>query len=250
MHEINPNQQKTALVTGSSKGIGKATAVKLAKVGHNVVINYLKDEKRVTQVAKKINEFSKSLIIQADVADYKQVKSMVEKTVDKFESVDILINNAGFSHHATLDKLEPDHWSRMLDVNLTAAYYCAKETSPKMLDRGWGRIVNVASLRAMTGSGHGAHYASSKAGIIGLTKSLALELAPQVTVNAVSPGYTRTKMTRDSLEKKGEEIRAKIPLKRVADPEEIAAVIAFLASPEASYVTGETINVNGGIYMD
>lgn len=250
MGEINPNRQKTAIVTGSSKGIGRATAVKLAQKGHNVVINYLKDQKRATQVAEKIKEFSDSLIVQADVADYKQVKSMVEKTVDKFGSLDILVNNAGFSHHATLDKLEPDRWSRMLDVNLTAAYYCAKEAAPKMLDRGWGRIVNVASLRAMTGSGHGAHYASSKAGIIGLTKSLALELAPKVTVNAVSPGYTRTRMTKDSLDMKGEKIKSKIPLKRVAAPEEIASVIAFLASPEASYITGETVNVNGGIYMD
>ena len=139
----------------------------------------------------------------------------------------------------------------MVAVTLDGAFYCCKEAAPHMKRAGWGRIVNVCSLRAMTGSDHGVHYASAKAGLLGLTKSLALELAPEITVNAVSPGYTLTDMTRPALEdpQKGERIRAQIPLRRPASPEEVAAVIAFLCSEEAGYITGETINVNGGIYM-
>ena len=137
----------------------------------------------------------------------------------------------------------------MIAVTLDGAFYCARASVPHMKKAAWGRIVNVCSLRAMTGSDHGAHYAAAKSGLMGLTKSLALELAPEITVNAISPGYTETEMNRNALQEKGEQIRSKIPLQRAAQPEEIASVIAFLCSGEASYITGETINVNGGIYM-
>jgi 3-oxoacyl-[acyl-carrier protein] reductase len=241
---------KVALVTGASRGIGAATAIRLAERGCDLVINYLNSENAAHKLVKKIERLNRrALAIQADVSNYRAVQEMVREILAKMGNVQILVNNAGASHHATLLTLEPEDWLRLVNTNLSGAFYCAKACAPSMKKMGWGRIVNLSSLRAMTGSDYGAHYASAKAGISGLTKSLARELAPEITVNAVAPGYTNTDLNRKALAEKGDAIRARIPLKRVATPEEIANVIAFLASDEASYVTGETINVNGGLYM-
>ncbi len=243
--------EKVALVTGASRGIGAATAIRLAKEGCAVAVNYLHDLKGAEAVAAKIRGLGgRAVALQADVGEPEQAGKLVEQAAEELGGLQILVNNAGYSQHADIEELKIEDWERMLRVGLTAAFVCVRAAIPHMKRAGWGRIVNVASLRAMTGSDHGAHYASAKAGIIGLTKSLALELARyNITVNAVSPGYTRTEMTREALEEHGAEIAARIPLGRPAEPEEIAAVIAFLASEEASYITGETINVNGGIYM-
>ncbi len=239
-----------AIVTGSSRGIGKATALRLAQDGFKVTVNYSRDEEGAQETKKTVEDHGGSaIVVRADVTKPDEVAEMVERTAEEFGDIGVLVNNAGFSKHATIDKLSHDEWQKGLDVNLTGSFNCAKAVAPKMKDLGWGRIVNISSLRAMTGSDHGSHYASSKAGILGLTKSLALELAPEVTVNAVSPGYTRTPMTKDSLEEKEEQIAAKIPLGRVAESPEIAGVVSFLVSHDGSYVTGETINANGGIYM-
>jgi len=168
-----------------------------------------------------------------DVADFTQVKGMVEETVKRFGRIQIVVNNAGFSQHCTIGHMTIKDWDRSVAVK----------------QEPWARIINICSLRAMTGSSHGAHYAAAKSGLIGLTKSLALELAPSITVNAISPGYTNTDMNAEALATKGDAIRARIPVKRVAEPEEIAALVAFLASQQAGYITGETVNANGGIYM-
>ena len=240
-----------AIVTGSSRGIGRATAVRLSQEGFFITVNYSQDEEGAEKTVQEVEAHGgKAFAVQADVAEPKQVQVLVEKTISRYDELGVLVNNAGFSHHGTLDKLSHRKWQRSLDVNLSGAFNCAKEAAPYMQDLGWGRIVNISSLRAMTGSDHGSHYASAKAGIIGLTKSLALELAPKITVNAISPGYTRTPMTQESLEEKGEQIRSKIPLNRVAEPTEIAGVVSFLTSSDGGYLTGETLNVNGGIYMD
>jgi 3-oxoacyl-[acyl-carrier protein] reductase len=245
-----PEIKRIALVTGSSRGIGAATAIKLAEQGCDVAINYLSNADQAHEVVKKVQSLGRRAIaIQADVSQVEQVRSLVEKTVAKLGGLNILVNNAGYSSHGKLDVLEVDEWHKMIAVTLDAAFYCSKYALPHLKTSGWGRIVNVASLRAMTGSEHGAHYAAAKAGLLGLTKSLALELAPEITVNAVSPGYTATDMNRKSLLEKGEQIRAKIPLKHVAEAHEIGNVIAFLCSEQASYITGETLNVNGGVYM-
>lgn len=242
--------QKIALVTGSSRGIGAATALKLATQGCDVVVNYLSRDDHAREVVRRIEALGRrALAMQADVSDAEGVREMVERAVDELGGLHILVNNAGYSSHGTLDRLSVETWRQMMAVTLDGAFYCAKHAVPHLKEAGWGRVVNVASLRAMTGSDHGAHYAAAKAGLIGLTKSLALELAPQITVNAVAPGYTETDMTQEALEEKGNEIRVQIPLRRVAQPEEIAAVIAFLCSDEAGYLTGETLNANGGIYM-
>ncbi len=242
--------KKIALVTGSSRGIGAATALKLAGQGCDVAINYLSNRDQANSVAKSIEDLGqRAIAIQADVSDPGQVKRLIDEASKQLGGLNILVNNSGYSSHGALENLPIEEWRKMMAVTLDAAFYTAKYALPHLKACGWGRIVNVASLRAMTGSAQGAHYAAAKAGLIGLTKSLALALAPEITVNAISPGYTATDMNKKSLDQKGDQIRAQIPLRRIASPEEIADVIAFLCSEQAGYITGETINANGGIYM-
>ncbi len=239
-----------AIITGSSRGIGRATTIRLAQDGFKITVNYSKDEEGAEKTVRMVKDHGgEAFAVQADVSDPDDAKKLIERTVEEYDDLGVLVNNAGFSHHATLDELRYEDWQKGLDVNLTGSFNCIKAAAPEMKELGWGRIVNISSLRAMTGSDHGSHYASSKAGLLGLTKSLALELAPKITVNAISPGYTRTPMTRDALEEKEDKITEKIPLNRVAESPEIAGVISFLVSHDGSYITGETINANGGIYM-
>ncbi len=243
-------EQVGAVVTGSARGIGAAIATTLAAAGYGVSINYLSGEERAMQLVRRIEAAGgRAFPFRADVADYGQVRALIEETARRYGGVRVLVNNAGFSQHRTLEEMSIEDWDRAISVNLTAALYTAKAALPHLRRRTWGRIINICSLRAMTGSNHGAHYAAAKSGLIGLTKSLALELAPDITVNAISPGYTNTDMNAAALAKSGDAIRAKIPAGRVAEPEEIASLVGFLASPEAGYITGETINCNGGIYM-
>jgi 3-oxoacyl-[acyl-carrier protein] reductase len=239
-----------AVVTGSARGIGAAIAVSLAARGYGVSINYVSGEELAMQVVDRIKSAGgRAFPFRADVGDHEQVQALVEETARRFGGVRVVVNNAGFSQHRTLDDMSVADWNRAISVNLSAAVFAAKAALPYLRKLPWGRIVNICSLRAMTGSDHGVHYAAAKSGLIGLTKSLALELAPNITVNAVSPGYTNTDMNAAALAKNGDAIRAKIPAGRVAEPEEIAALVTFLASSEAAYITGETINCNGGIYM-
>lgn len=242
---------KVACVTGASRGIGAATALKLAQQGCDVAVNYLSRAEAARAVVRQLESLGRRAIaVQADLSDDAQVQQMIKTVVRELGELHILVNSAGYSSHGGIEQLAIDEWRKMLAVTLDGAFYCAKFAVPHMRQAGWGRIVNLCSLRAMTGSAHGPHYAAAKAGLIGLTKSLALELAPyNITVNAVAPGYTDTEMNQKSLAEKGEQIRASIPLRRIARPEEIASVIAFLCSDAASYITGETTNVNGGIYM-
>ena len=239
-----------AVVTGSSRGIGAAVATQLASAGYGVSINYLANRERALELVREIEASGgRAFPFQADVADFDAVQALVEETAKRFGGIRIVVNNAGFSQHRTVEEMSIEDWHRSVAINLSAAMYTVKASLRYLKQEPWGRIVNICSLRAMTGSDHGAHYAAAKAGLIGLTKSLALELAPTITVNAVSPGYTNTEMNAQVLAKHGDAIRAKIPAQRVAEPEEIAALVAFLASEQAGYITGETINANGGIYM-
>ncbi|MDD5220190.1 MAG: 3-oxoacyl-ACP reductase FabG [Candidatus Bipolaricaulis sp.] len=244
------NSRPGALVTGSSRGIGAAIARRLATMGYGVCINYVTSEDAASREVEAIERTGgRAIAVRADVGSFSAVEAMVQRTADAFGGLRVVVNNAGLSEHATVEGMTVDAWNRAVAVNLSSAFYAVKAALPYLRNEPWGRIINIASLRAMTGSDHGAHYAAAKAGLIGLTKSLALELAPAVTVNAVSPGYTRTDMTKDSLARHGDAILARIPARRAAEPEEIAALVAFLASDEAAYITGETINANGGIYM-
>ncbi len=242
---------RVALVTGASRGIGRATALLLAKRGFDVAVHYRDNEEGAKKVLEHVTDRGvRGEIFKADFSKLEEIELLAESVLGKFGVVHVLVNNAGYSSHFDLVELSVDEWERSIRVHLTAPFLLSKKLSPKMKEEGWGRIVNVSSLRAFTGSRKGPHYASSKAGIIGLTKSLAIILSPfGITVNAVAPGYTRTDMTMPYLKEKEEEIANSIPLKRVAEPIEVAQVIAFLCSEDASYINGETILVNGGIYM-
>ena len=244
--------KRCALVTGGSRGIGAATALRLAAKGYDVAITFRSQRLAAEAVAAEVERLGRrAVVLQVDLADPTRTREVVREAADRLGGLHALVNNAGYVQRLPWEEISLEDWDRMLTVTLTAAFVAAQVAVPYMVEAGFGRIVNVSSLRALTGSAHGAHYAAAKAGLLGLTKSLALALAPQgITVNAVCPGFTATDMNRETLEKRGAEIAAQIPLGRAAEPDEVAAVIAFLCSDKAAYITGETISVNGGIRMD
>jgi len=250
MTNHNHEQQPGAIVTGASRGIGAAIAIRLAADGHAVCVNYLRSKTKANEVVARIEaDGGRAFSYGADVGDYGAVERMVAETVAQFGGVRTVVNNAGLSEHRTLDQMSIAEWDRSIAVNLSAAMFTVKAALAHLKRESWGRVVNICSLRAMIGSDHGSQYAAAKSGLIGLTKSLALELAPSITVNAISPGYTRTDMTKEALEKHAEKIFAKIPAARAAEPDEMASLVSFLASEAAGYITGQTINANGGLYM-
>ena len=239
---------RIALVTGSSRGIGRAIAIRLAEEGCDVAVNYNTSKDAAEEVLMVIRGTGRrSVAVQADVASPEQVETMVTTVEGELGPVDILVNNAGIHKHHKSWEMSVEDWDRIIGVNLTGAYLTSRLLGPRMAERGWGRIVNISSIVADIGSDHEAHYTASKAGMHGLTKSLALELSPKgVTVNAVSPGWIRTDMTADVVEEEWDEALAEIPMGRIGEPEEIASVVAYLSSPESSYVTGQVLHVNGG----
>lgn len=244
--------KRCALVTGGSRGIGAATALRLAAKGYDVAITYRSQRLAAEAVAAEVERMGRRAVVrQVDLADPARTREVVREAAERLGGLHALVNNAGYVQRIPWEEISLEDWQRMLTVTLTAAFVAAQVAAPYMVEAGFGRIVNVSSLRALTGSAHGAHYAAAKAGLLGLTKSLAAALAPHgITVNAVCPGFTATDMNREALEKRGKEIAAQIPLGRAAEQEEVAAAIAFLCSDEASYITGATISVNGGIRMD
>lgn len=245
-----------ALVTGSSRGIGAATARALAAAGHPVAVNFVHNADAADATVAAIRAAGGTAVaLRGDVTVADDVAALVYETRERLGTVGIVVNNAGWNQHADLHALDLTDFERALRGNLTSAYLVTRAALPDLLAAGenggpGGRIVNVCSLRAMSGSDHGSHYAGAKAGLIGLTRSWAREFGPRgITCNAVSPGYTRTDMNAASFATKEAAIAATIPLRRVAEPHEIASVIAFLCSPGASYITGEVINVNGGVHI-
>ncbi len=240
---------RVALVTGGSRGIGRAIALRLAEEGCDVAVNYLASSAAADEVAGIIKGMGRrALAVKADVALPDEGESMVILAEEELGPIDILVNNAGIHKHHRSWEMSVEDWQRIIDVNLTGAYLTTRLLGPRMAQRGWGRVINISSVVAMSGTDHEAHYAASKAGMHGLTKSTALELSPRgVTVNAVAPGWIRTDMTGDATEEEMAEARREIPLGRIGEPEEIASVVAYLASPDASYVTGQVLHVNGGM---
>ena len=242
-------KDKVAIVTGASRGIGKAAALELAKQGAKVVINYARSSDAATATVQEIIDAGGDAIaVQADVSQAGEVDNLIKTTLEKFASIDVLVNNAGITQDTLLLRMKPEQWQAVIDLNLTGVFLCTKAVSKKMLKQRSGRIINIASVSGQMGLPGQANYSAAKAGVIGFTKTVAKELANRgITVNAVAPGFIETDMTKDL---ESEEIINAIPLGRYGKPEEVAGTIRFLAAdPAAAYITGQVFNVDGGMVM-
>jgi len=240
--------KKVALVTGASRGIGKAIALELAREGADIIVNYTHSDEKANAVGRAIEEMGRRvLVVRADVSDQGQVEVMRKQVLEQFGGVNILVNNAGVHHHLKSWEIEQAEWRHVLGVNLDGMFFCSKAFCAEMRAKKWARIINISSIIGFTGTDHEAHYGASKAAVVGLTKSLALELARyNITVNAIAPGWVETDMTAGMTADEKKNALETIPLGRIGQPEDIAHVAAFLASDRASFITGQTLHVNGG----
>ncbi len=242
---------KVCLVTGSGRGIGRAIALALAEAGADVAVNYSKSADAAEEVVKKITGLGrKSKAYKADVGKLEDVRTMVEQVVKDFGPIQVLVNNAGINRDRTFVKMTPEQFKEVIDVNLVGQAMVTHAAIPAMATTNWGRIIYISSVNGERGSFGQANYAAAKAGLIALAKSLAMELARNnITVNCIAPGFTETDMTAGMPPDVLEKIKASIPLRRQGTADEIAHAAVFLASPKAAYITGATIDVNGGLYM-
>lgn len=244
-------RRRIALVTGSSRGIGQATAAQLARDGLDVFVHYHEQEAGAEATRRLVEAAGRrAWVFQADLSRWDDAKRLFDEIAREAAGVDVLVNNAGMYPRKYIHDTTPEDWNTTLATNVSSMFYCAKLAAPHMIESEWGRIVNLSSVLGVRGSRHGAAYSSSKAAILGLTKSLALELAPHgITVNAVAPGAIETDiLAEDTPETRQRRLR-EIPAGRVGKPEEVATVVAFLAGDGASYVNGQTIHVNGGFLL-
>lgn len=242
---------KVALVTGASRGIGQATAIELAKAGADVVVNFIGNEAVAQETVEKIEALGRKAIkIKANVGDADDVQAMADEAIATFGHIDILVNNAGITRDGLLIRMKDSDWDEVLNINLKGVYLVTKAVAKLMVKQRAGRIINMTSVSGVTGNVGQANYAAAKAGVIGFTKTCAKELAARgITVNAVAPGFIETAMTDVLPEKIKEGIAATVPFGRMGQPEEIASVVTFLASDFASYITGQVLNVDGGMVM-
>ncbi|MDU1307837.1 MAG: 3-oxoacyl-[acyl-carrier-protein] reductase [Clostridium perfringens] len=244
-------KDKVAIVTGGTRGIGRAIALKLADNGANIVINYRNSDKEAKEL-KAILEGKgvKVLTVKCDISNFEDSKNLMDKCKEVFGKIDILVNNAGITKDTLIMRMKEEDFDNVIDVNLKGTFNCAKHASAIMLKQRFGKIINMTSVVGIAGNAGQVNYAASKAGVIGLTKSLAKELGSRgITVNAVAPGFINTDMTASLSEKVKEEASKNIPLKRLGDPEDVANLVGFLASDAANYITGQVINVDGGMVM-
>ncbi len=249
MDAVKRLQNQVALVTGASRGIGRATAIALASEGANVVINYASSKDAAEQVVAEIAAAGGSAIaLPGDVSKAEQVDALVEAVMEKWGRIDVLVNNAGITRDTLLLRMKPEDWQAVIDLNLTGVFLCTRAVSKIMLKQKSGRIINIISVAGQMGNPGQANYSAAKAGVIGFTKTVAKELSMRgITVNAVAPGFIATDMTADL---KADEILKFIPLGRYGKPEEVAGMIRFLAAdPAAAYITGQVMNVDGGMVM-
>ncbi|MGA8366491.1 MAG: 3-oxoacyl-[acyl-carrier-protein] reductase [Candidatus Acidiferrales bacterium] len=241
---------KVALVTGASRGIGRAIAIELARRGANVAIDYRVGAAHGQNVAEEIRALGvECLLLQGDVAKKEDARRIVKEVLDKWQRLDILVNNAGITRDHSLRKMTDEDWAEVIDVNLNGTYYCTSAALPAMINQRFGRIINISSVVGQMGAFGQANYSASKGGIIAFTKTLALEMAKyNITANSIAPGYTSTEMVEAIPEEIAAQMKARIPLGRFATPEEIAQAAGFLAT-DADYITGQDLNVNGGCHM-
>ena len=242
---------RIALVTGASRGIGRAVALALAAEGADVAVNYAGSEKAAQEVAEAIRAMGRrALVVQADVSDAEAVQKMVAAVTSEFGRIDILVNNAGITRDGLLMRMKDEDWEAVLKTNLTGVYNCTKAVTKGMMKQRYGRIINMTSVVGVTGNAGQANYAAAKAGVIGLTKSTAKELGSRaITANAIAPGFIESDMTAGLPEKNKQEMAAAIPLAKFGQPADVAQAVVFLASDWASYITGQTLHVDGGMVM-
>lgn len=245
------NEKKVALITGSSRGIGKAIALDFAKTGFTVILNNNKRTEEALALLKEIESKGYSVRYhKADVIYPEQVNDMVKQIVDKFGRIDVLVNNAAINLDRSFNNMEKKEWDDVISTNLTGVFNCVKPVITYMKEQKWGRIINISSVVGQMGNVGQANYSASKAGLIGLTKTLAREYAKYgITVNAVAPGFIDTEMTRNIPEKIKLKIIENIPLARFGKVHEVAKLVSFLASEDAEYITGQVFSINGGVYM-
>ncbi len=239
---------RVALVTGASSGIGRATAVALAQAGHRVAVGYSNNADGAALTVKEAEEHGEAMPVRIDIADVAAVDAAFGAVEDAFGPPEILVNNAGITRDGLLMRMDDDQWGDVLRTNLDGAFYTTRRATPKMLRARWGRIVNIGSVVGLSGSAGQANYAAAKAGLVGLTRSVARELASRnITCNVVAPGPVATAMTDALDEPRREELAAQVPLGRFGTLEEVASVVAFLCTESAGYVTGAVIPVDGGL---
>ena len=244
-------KDEVAVVTGSSRGIGAATAIKLAEEGADLVINYNSDRESAEETAAKIRELGqKAIIVQGNVANSDDAKNLIKSTIDEYGKIDILVNNAGITKDGLILRMKEKDFSNVIDVNLKGTFNCTKNAIRYMMKQRHGKIVNLSSVVGLMGNAGQANYAASKAGVVGFSKSIAKEVSKRgINVNAVAPGYIDTEMTEELPSQVKEEMLDNIPLNRFGEVEDVANVILFLVSPLSSYVNGQTINIDGGMLM-
>ncbi len=243
--------RRVAFITGGTRGIGRAICKRLAVDGHNVAVGYNGNEKIAREVVQELQGHG----IDADcfrgsVENYEDIIRVINEVIGRFGQIDILVNNAGITSDKTLRRMSPEQWIRVVEVNLFGTFHCSKCTLEHMLERRYGRIINMSSIIGLTGNVGQANYAAAKAGIIGFSKSLALEMATKgITVNVVAPGFIETEMTKKIPPEVYKKIKDGIPMKRFGSVEEVARLVRFIAAEESGYITGQVYSVNGGLHM-
>lgn len=242
---------KNAIITGASRGIGRMIALSFAKAGANVIINYSSNEKAAQDVAKEAMFYGvKAEVIKADVSNFLEAENLVEKVLNKFDSIDILVNNAGITKDNLLLRMSEDDFDKVLNINLKGAFNFTKAVSKAMIKQRRGKIINISSIVGIIGNSGQSNYAAAKAGMIGFTKSIAKELGSRgINVNAIAPGFIETDMTEVLSDKIREQFLNSIPLKRAGKAEDVANTAVFLASEYSDYITGQVINIDGGMVM-
>lgn len=242
---------KAVLVTGASRGIGREIALELARQGANVAVNFSGSEAKANETVDEIKAMGRDAFsVKCDVSNSESVASMVKETIDRFGKLDVLVNNAGITRDNLLMRMKEEEWDDVININLKGVFLCTKAVTRQMMKQRSGRIINIASIVGVSGNPGQANYVAAKAGVIGLTKTTAKELASRhITVNAIAPGFITTDMTEKLTEEVKAEMMKQIPLARFGEPKDIAKVTAFLASDDSSYMTGQTLHIDGGMVM-